>query len=70
MPSTLPVAVSGRPHYQSYLLRIWRPAEGVWRIELETFNQERLVFDDLAALTGFLRQQAWPDQPQLHSSAG
>jgi hypothetical protein len=43
------------PAYRSYLLRLWRTADGQWRASLETAHDgERLAFASLAALADYL----------------
>lgn len=55
------------PAYHSYLLRLWRTAEGHWRASLETVQGgERLAFASLAQLADYLAlatEDPAPSQP-------
>jgi hypothetical protein len=53
------------PHYQSYLLRLWRPDSRTgWRIVVENVNSgERRSFSDLGRLHAFLEARQQDDHP-------
>ncbi len=61
-----------RPHYLSYMLRLWQTSDGekqVWRASLETPGTgERQGFGSLADLFEFLQLQTEPECEEMHDT--